>query len=129
LVEVVAMARGGSGRAEAAWRERLERSERSGLAIARFCEREGVSPASFYRWRLRIRERDAAAKRSLTSQPRFQSVELKPASIPVFATNQIAIELVGGARIEIRSDNPAVIRAVLAEVIERDLQGSRGSAC
>ena len=40
--------------AATAWRQRIERHRASGLAIKRFCEREGVSSASFFAWRKRL---------------------------------------------------------------------------
>lgn len=33
------------------WREVLERFAQSGLTARAFCDREGISTASFYRWR------------------------------------------------------------------------------
>ena len=38
----------------AAWRERLERFSSCGLAVTRFCAREGVSAALFYYWRKKL---------------------------------------------------------------------------
>mgnify|MGYP001606533524 CR=1 FL=1 len=38
----------------AAWRERLERFSSCGLAVTRFCAREGVSAALFYHWRKKL---------------------------------------------------------------------------
>ncbi|MCU7370297.1 IS66 family insertion sequence element accessory protein TnpA [Tahibacter amnicola] len=38
-------------RSESQWREVLSRLERSDLSVAAFCEREGISAASVYRWR------------------------------------------------------------------------------
>lgn len=38
----------------AAWRERLKRFSSCGLAVTRFCAREGVSVASFYYWRKKL---------------------------------------------------------------------------
>jgi transposase len=36
------------------WQQRLDRFRRSGLSVADFCDREGVSTASFYAWRRRL---------------------------------------------------------------------------
>src|SRR5689334_9463333 len=36
------------------WQQRLDRFRTSGLTVADFCEREGVSTASFYAWRRRL---------------------------------------------------------------------------
>jgi transposase-like protein len=37
-----------------AWRRMLARFEESGLTAIAFCEREGISSKSFYRWRVRL---------------------------------------------------------------------------
>jgi hypothetical protein len=36
------------------WQQCLDRFHKSGLAVADFCEREGISTASFYAWRRRL---------------------------------------------------------------------------
>ena len=40
----------------AQWQTLIERGERSPLGIGAFCRAEGVSTASFYNWRKRLRE-------------------------------------------------------------------------
>jgi len=45
------MARAVDDKSVAVWRGRLERFARSGDSVVRFCAAEGVSTASFYRWR------------------------------------------------------------------------------
>ena len=49
---------------ESLWRERLQRQATSGLSIAAFCAREGVSCVSFHAWKRRL------AVRSLPDRPR-----------------------------------------------------------
>lgn len=39
---------------EAAWRVLVAEQKCSGLSVARFCAREGVSTARFYQWRTRL---------------------------------------------------------------------------
>jgi hypothetical protein len=41
-----------------AWQQRLQRFRASGLTVPAFCDREGISTASFYAWRRRL-EHDA----------------------------------------------------------------------
>ena len=41
-------------RSLAQWQELIARGERSGLPVAAFCRREGISTASFYTWRKRL---------------------------------------------------------------------------
>ena len=50
------------------WADRLERHESSGLTVARWCESERVSEASFYYWRKKLRaEKAIVAERSGSS--------------------------------------------------------------
>lgn len=38
-------------RSKREWRAIVSRFERSGMGVETFCQREGISTASFYRWR------------------------------------------------------------------------------
>jgi hypothetical protein len=49
------MARPKDPQLERLWRRRLERQSSSGLSIAAFCVREGLSEASFHSWKRRLR--------------------------------------------------------------------------
>lgn len=44
----------GQHRSEGQWRLLLQRFAGSGSSVEAFCQREGISPASFYRWRTRL---------------------------------------------------------------------------
>jgi transposase len=39
---------------EAYWRQVIQKQPSSGLTVNKFCEREGVSTASFFAWRKRL---------------------------------------------------------------------------
>lgn len=56
---------------ESYWRQAIERQARSGDSIAAFCEAEGVSTASFYTWRKRLRD-------VLSRQPALLPVTIAP---------------------------------------------------
>lgn len=45
---------GRARRSEDEWRQVLSRFVGSGLAVDAFCDREGISDTSFYRWRSRL---------------------------------------------------------------------------
>lgn len=70
------MARPKDPQLERLWRRRLERQSSSGLSIAVFCSREGVSEASFQYW-----------KRRLLAQPR-STPEQPPLFVPLRAGAQ-----------------------------------------
>lgn len=57
------------------WQELLGRFESSGLTVARFCQAEQISVASFYQWRRRFREAlPSGAHGSTTTTPRLLPV-------------------------------------------------------
>lgn len=41
------------------WRQVIQKQPSSGLTVSRFCEREGVSTASFFAWRKRLASQPA----------------------------------------------------------------------
>ena len=53
--------------AQERWRARLARFDAQGDSVVRFCAREGVSAASFYAWRARLR---SIATPATTSTPK-----------------------------------------------------------
>lgn len=74
------------------WAERLERFPSSGLTIIDFCRREGISTASFYQWRKRLKATEAEAN---GEQPGFVPVRVNDHS------GAIMIRLPGGATVEL----------------------------
>ena len=64
---------------EHTWRLRLRRQAASGRSITEFCEREGVSTASFYAWRRRLAAPPPAA---LPDRPLFVPLHLDPSPHP-----------------------------------------------
>ncbi len=54
------------------WRTRIEGQRQSGLTVAKFCHREGVSPATFYQWRRKLQAaRPPRAKKASARQKEF----------------------------------------------------------
>jgi hypothetical protein len=68
------------------WEQRLLRFEHSGLSVAAFCDREGVSAPSFYTWRRRLRHDSPVPG----DGPRFLPVH-------VVASPPVELVLPGGA--------------------------------
>ena len=74
--------RSGAGRmlaTEQLWRQRVVQQPRSKLSIREFCQRAGVSEASFYAWRRELARRDADAGQSAAIEPALASRQAEPA--------------------------------------------------
>jgi len=130
----------------AVWRERLETFSSCGLAVARFCAREGVSVASFYHWRKKLGHK--GRRRCMTDgHPRhrtgptggrgvFQPVAVVPAarglvtvaSRCVPAAQAVCIQLPCGTRIEVDAGDLDALRTVVAEVARADRGREAGVA-
>jgi transposase-like protein len=52
------------------WREIVDRQVQSGSTAAEFCEREGLSLASFYGWRSKLRHDAGSGSVSAAEKPR-----------------------------------------------------------
>ncbi len=111
------MAQRGSPSKRTEWRKRLGRYRGAGMTVARFCEREGVSTASFYAWRKRLGD---AIETEKEGRPAFASVRLAPAGTPM------AIHLPGGVRLEVPMENLEAVRAVVGEVLARTARADGG---
>ena len=119
----------GSGNA-VVWRRRVRRFGRSGLTVVQFCEEEGVSTASFYRWRKRLSiERPITGgvrqvKTAADQMPAFQSVRVTPSHAAM------SICLPGGVRVEVPMVDLDAVRAVLDELLRRKATpDGRNSPC
>ncbi|MFG0262101.1 MAG: IS66 family insertion sequence element accessory protein TnpA [Novipirellula sp. JB048] len=80
------------------WQERLDRFEHSGLTTAEFCQTEGYSTASFYRWRRKL-QRPAPL-----GGPTFIPLDLAPAVAEHHTGSRTEITLPGGAVVKLPGD-------------------------
>lgn len=92
------------------WRKRLQRFARSGHSVVRFCSQEGVSVASFYNWRKKLKA-NGSRRRRPGRRASFQAVTVVPAGPGV------SVHLACGTRIEVRAEDLDAVRAVVAEVV------------
>ena len=98
------------------WRARMRRYAASGLTVAAFCLREGVSVANFYYWRRRLAEasptlptKRISSARTVRASPAFQPLLLSGGGL-------VTVELAGGVRIELPAEQ-GLVRAVVAELL------------
>ena len=87
-----------------AWADRIDRFEQAGQTVAQFCAAEGVSPASFYQWRRKLRSDDPVPQPLAGFLPvkLQQSPQAQPATV-------MSVELPGGVRVrfEVTAGNQA----------------------
>ena len=95
------------------WRERLERQGVSGQSVVRFCARERVSTASFYRWR-----RLLGNELPLEAGAAFRRIEVGPIhegpAGGVGRGGMVVIAFGCGARVEIPCDATGAVGAAVA---------------
>jgi transposase-like protein len=100
------------------WAERLRRFSESGLTVAAFCQREGVSAPSFYQWRRKL-----DGERGRRTRQTQKNARRSPAFVPVHITGnprgavrprRIEIRLPNGVQVWLPGDDPEVLAAGIA---------------
>jgi transposase len=91
------------------WRDLITRWKTSGQSVAAFCAARGVSQASFYAWRKRLRAPCEQPIASTPPAPTFAAVRVVP-GIPVEVVLPTGVVI----RVPAGSDPAAVARLVAA---------------
>jgi len=110
------------------WRKRIERQQQSGLTVAEFCRREGVSPATFYMWKRKLptkrspqtRKRPARQKKGAGTHREGES-SATPSNVPFVqlplsapaASPWIEVVLAEGTVVRLPQQNLAALQTVL----------------
>jgi hypothetical protein len=102
------------------WRGRIDRQSRSGLTIGKFCVEEGVSTASFYQWRRRLKCTEDRGRPVPGVKPGF--VEL---SGPGWCETPLRITLPGGAVVDLPTQASAELITVVIHAAKSILPESR----
>jgi len=104
-----------NGGAEAVWRQRLARFNRSASTVADFCRQEGVSSPSFYQWRKRLQHRKSSARKAepdVHTMP--ESCEARPfMPVQVVGSTMAEIEVPGGMTIRVPATNTEALRTAI----------------
>ena len=107
------MGRRASSERETYWRSVISQQKRSGLSIAAFCRKAGISERSFYSWRRRL-----VAQSGQAPAPQFVPISISPA-----AQADFEIRLPGGVSVVASSGfDESSLRRLLQVVagLERD---------
>ncbi len=89
------------------WAEWIEQQKKSGLSVAAFCERIGVSQNAFY-WR----------RRRLAEQAADRSSDVAP-FVAVQVTDTAPVEVEFPCGVTVRVSDPASVRTIVAELLDR----------
>ena len=89
-----------------AWIDRIDRFQHSSQAVAQFCAAEGVSSASFYHWRRKLRV-DASTPSTLAQ---FVPVNLRTVA-PAEPVTVMSVELPAGVRVRIEVTGSTSVRS------------------
>ena len=103
------MSRHSDPRKAAAWERRIARFSDSGLTVARFCVREGVSIATFHSRQRKIR--DVSANEAAWSTPSLPRAHFDP--VEVVSRQAVTIRFASGAVMEIPEDREDLVKAVV----------------
>lgn len=110
------------------WRKRIEGQQQSGLRVAEFCRREGVSPATFYLWRRKLQaprppqaKKAPARQKKIAQTSRAGNSPTTPPSLPFVqlplpsgaACPWIEVVLAEGTVVRIPQQNLAALQTVL----------------
>ena len=105
-----------------AWRARIERQRRSGMTIAAFCAREGVSTNSFHQWKRKFAK---------TGQPSRQAAAIRPADFLALqltaepAQHVIEVELPNAVLVRLGADAPSRLASRMLRAAARLPQAAR----
>ena len=105
------MARPASSHKRSEWRQRLRRFAQSKASVSEFCQREGVSVASYYQWRKKL----AAA----LSEPKKPTRPVTVASfvpVEVIAASDLQVAFPDGTRLTVPARDHTLVR-VLVETL------------
>lgn len=104
-----------------AWRKRLAAFDRQALSVEGFCWREGVSVASFYQWRRKLRRAsDRSSAKSGGCKSTLRAPAVSSAFLPIEITglpataNCVEVLFPGGPRLRIPCHESQAIRTVIA---------------
>ena len=91
------------------WRRQVVRQEQSSLTVSEFCRRSGISPATFYAWKRRVREGQTASPLDPERASARPMPEANGASTPAFLPVSI-LDAGAAGQLEIELANACIVR-------------------
>ena len=98
--------------AQKQWEQRIQRFQNAGMSVNQFCKQEGVSTASFYAWRRRLKKQNDAKA-------------FAPVALP--QNNEIQVQFPSGALVRIPTGDKQTLKFVLQTLADQAEPGE--NAC
>lgn len=116
---------------ESLWRRRLRQQPRSGLTIQQFCNREGVSAATFHSWKRRLALRSTSSTPFSSGGPTFVPVIVPPAfpSPSLGAADLVTFQLPNGGQILLPVAAGAELVCQVVQTVARSSATSEAPSC
>ena len=92
------------------WRKRVERQPGSGLSVLEYCRREGISTASFYTWKRRLRISRATVGKRSRKRVRRQVSNGQPlptgfVQVPLAVNSAIDVRFADGTMVRVPAEH------------------------
>jgi hypothetical protein len=105
------------------WQRRLREFDRGHATVVEFCQRVGVSVATFYQWQRKLtplargalRKSATVAARTIERPRAADPIHFLP--VEISASSQVEVLLPGGARVSIPSRDHDALRTVVAALL------------
>jgi hypothetical protein len=118
---------------EVLWRRRLLQQSRCGLSILQFCQREGVSPASFHAWKRRLASHSTRPGATPPAASASAFVPVLVASGPDLpsrdSADHVTFLLTNGGRILLPITADADLVCLLATIVAQAPGGGERPSC
>jgi hypothetical protein len=104
------------------WKRRVQEFEQGTADVTEFCHRAGVSTASFYQWRKRLKPASPPPAKppnpsAKAARPRKSTTNMKFLPVELLGPQNVEVQFPCGARVLVPSHDHDAIRTVLQSLV------------
>jgi hypothetical protein len=86
------MAQESNGQLQKTWQNRIDRQRRSGQTVIQFCQQEGVSTPSYYKWKRKL-QTEQPAQQKKTTRRKAKAQKRRPVKVAASSTSPPFVQL------------------------------------
>jgi hypothetical protein len=75
------------------WRNRIDRQRQSGQTVIQFCQQEGVSTPSYYKWKRKLQAEQPAPQKKTTTRRKAKAPKRRPVKVAAPSTSPPFVQL------------------------------------